>query len=165
MVKRVSETERNQLGWWEQSALNWMLARPNPDGTIGFGLSKGPAAREWYRYFQGMNLHHKARHLKSLMLSGKQYMVPTQWPEDYDPEFKPSKNRFDPDPTELPENREAVIKKFQELLASLGKGGDPFQAYVRSVPVGQIGRVSDFLNAQRSPENPQPDKPRYPYTD
>ena len=142
-----------------------MLARPNANGDLGFGLTKGPAAREWYRYFVGMNLHNKAQHLKSCMLSGKAYMVPTQWPEDYDPEFKPSKNRFDPDPTELPENREAVLAKFAELLASLGKGGDPFQAYVRSVPVGQIGRVSDFLNEQRRAENPLPAKPRYPYSD
>ena len=165
MAKRISETAASGLGPWDQSALNWMIVRRDPEGNMGFMVKKGGAAREWYRYFVGMRLHNKAAHLKSAMLQDRAYMVPCEWPEQYDPDFTPSKDRYRIEQEATKEEREAVIQRFQELLASIGKHGDIFQQERSATPVGQIYRVSDRVKAEREARNGVRVKSNLPYRD
>ena len=165
MAKRISETAASGLGPWDQSALNWMIVRRDPEGNMGFMVKKGGAAREWYRYFVGMRLHNKAAHLKSAMLQDRAYMVPCEWPEQYDPDFTPSKDRYRIEQEATKEEREAVIQRFQELLASIGKHGDIFQQERSATPVGQIYRVSDRVKAEREARNGVRAKSNLPYRD
>jgi hypothetical protein len=142
-----------------------MIVRRDPEGNMGFMVKKGGAAREWYRYFVGMRLHNKAAHLKSAMLQDRSYMVPCEWPEQYDPDFTPSKDRYRIEQEPTKEERESVIRRFQELLASIGKHGDIFQQERAATPVGQIYRVSDRVKADREARNGVRAKSGLPYRD
>jgi len=165
MAKRFQEAAASGLGPWDQSALNWMIVRRDPEGNMGFMVKKGGAAREWYRYFVGMRLHNKAAHLKSAMLQDRAYMVPCEWPEQYDPDFTPSKDRYRIEQEPTKEEREAIVEKFNTILSGIGKHGDIFQQERAATPVGQIYRVSDRVKAEREARSGLRVKSHLPYRD
>lgn len=100
---------------WALAALNTMIADRHPDGTLGYMLENGPQSREWYRYFKHEKMFAKAEHLASRMRQSMAYMVPTEWPEQYDPQFKPSKDRFHEPPKQTEAEKVRVIKRMEEL--------------------------------------------------
>lgn len=118
MAFRVQEkTIHEQLDPWALAALNHMFGSKNIDGTLGHMISNGPQGREWYRYFKRFGLHKKAAHLASNMRAGSHYMVPTEWPEQYDDHFVPSKDRFKVLPEQTAEERARVVERFNRLVA------------------------------------------------
>ena len=92
-------------------------------------------------------------------------MVPCEWPEQYDPDFTPSNDRYRIELEPTKEEREVILKRFQDLLFSIGKHGDIFQQERAATPVGQIYRVSDRVKAEREARDTLRAKPRYPYRD
>jgi hypothetical protein len=142
-----------------------MIVRRDPEGNMGFMVKKGGAAREWYRYFVGMRLHNKAAHLKSAMLQDRAYMVPCEWPEQYDPDFTPSKDRYRIEQEATKDEREAIVEKFNTILSGIGKHGDIFQQERAATPVGHIYRVSDRVKAEREARNGVRAKSGLPYRD
>lgn len=68
---------------WDQVALQSMKARQKGD-TMGFTLSLGAAADEWERYFKARNMKTKASFMRQRLNAGQGYMVPTEWPDQYD---------------------------------------------------------------------------------
>ena len=119
MAFRVQEKSvADQLDPWALAALNHMFATKNIDGTLGHMVTNSPQGREWYRYFKQVGLGKKAAHLASNMRQDRAYMVPTEWPEQYDDQFKPSKDRFKVQPTQSAEERARVVERFSRLVAT-----------------------------------------------
>lgn len=77
-----------ELPEWEMLALSFMRSKLGPDGSIGFELKEGVAAQEWERYFTAKGMRTKASFLRQRVNAGQGYMVPTQWPDEYDPTFR-----------------------------------------------------------------------------
>jgi hypothetical protein len=122
MAFRVQEKSiADQLDPWALAALNHMYATKNPDGSLGHVITNGPQGREWYRYFKQVGLLKKAAYLASCMRQDRSYMVPTEWPEQYDDQFKPSKDRFKVLPVLTAEERARVVERFNRL-ATIAKG-------------------------------------------
>ena len=118
MALRVSEKSvTDQLDPWALAALNHMFATKNIDGTLGHMISNGPQGRAWYQYFKQFGLGKKAAHLASTMRQNRAYMVPTAWPEQYDDECKPSKDRFKTPPVLTAEERARVVERFNQLIS------------------------------------------------
>jgi hypothetical protein len=116
MAFRVQEKSvADQLDPWALAALNHMYATKNPDGSLGHVITNGPQGREWYRYFKQVGLLKKAAYLASCMRQDRAYMVPTEWPEQYDDLFKPSKDRFKTMPVLTAEERARVVERFNRL--------------------------------------------------
>ena len=105
-----------ELTPWDQMALNFMYANKGADGMLGFIIERGPQGREWYRYFKGMGFHKKAAFLASQMRQGRQYMVPCEWPEQLDPSFEKSKDRFYKPQEISTVDREAVVRRVYALI-------------------------------------------------
>jgi hypothetical protein len=117
MAFRVQEKSvADQLDPWALAALNHMYATKNPDGSLGHIITNGPQGREWYRYFKQVGLLKKAAYLASCMRQDRSYMVPTEWPEQYDDQFKPSKDRFKVPPVQTAEERAQVVERFNRLV-------------------------------------------------
>ena len=117
MAFRVQEKPvHEQLDPWALAALNHMFATKNIDGTLGHMVTNSPQGREWYRYFKQVGLGKKAAHLASNMRQDRAYMVPTEWPEQYDDQFKPSKDRFKVLPVQTAEERARVVERFNRLV-------------------------------------------------
>jgi hypothetical protein len=105
-----------ELSAWDQMALNVMYANKGVDGTLGFIISRGPQSREWYRYFKSMGLDKKADFMAAQMRQNRQYMVPCEWPEQLDPSFEKSKDRFYKPKEMEPEDREEVVRRVYALI-------------------------------------------------
>lgn len=73
---------------WETAALSALRSRPNPDGSYGFALSDSPQAVEWHGYFQANDMPQKAAFLKSRVMAGNAYLVPTEWPDQFDASWR-----------------------------------------------------------------------------
>lgn len=73
---------------WETAALTALRSRPNPDGSYGFALSDSPQAVEWHAYFQANDMPQKAAFLKSRVIGGNPYLVPTEWPDQFDTSWR-----------------------------------------------------------------------------
>jgi|APCry1669190591_1035303.scaffolds.fasta_scaffold00555_5 hypothetical protein len=136
-----------------------MIARKNPDGTMGYMITDKQHGREWHRYFIGIGLPHKAKALASNMKQDRAYMVPTEWPEDYDPTFSPSQKRFMVDKIPTPEERQANYERFVSLVANIGKSGDLFQTKLKSIKIGERFSVQEWLDEDRKAATVQTRKP------
>jgi hypothetical protein len=136
-----------------------MIARKNPDGTMGYMITDKQNGREWHRYFMGMGLPHKAKALASCMKQDRAYMVPTEWPEEYDPTFLPSQKRFMLDKIQTPEERQETYERFSKILSNIGKSGDLFQAKLKSLKPGERFSVTEWINEDRKASNMQSRKP------
>lgn len=110
------KTVEPELSAWDQMAINVMYANKGIDGALGFMVSRGPQSREWYRYFKSMGLDKKADHLAAQMRQNRQYMVPCEWPEQLDPSFEKSKDRYYKPKEMEPEDREAVVRRVYALI-------------------------------------------------
>lgn len=108
------------LEGYYSSAMNYMISHPNPDGTLGY-MVEGNQAREWFRFFKGMNLMTCANYLASQVKNGKQYMVPAEWPEQYDASFVASKDRFREVKALTLEEKQRVIRKFETLVSGISE--------------------------------------------
>lgn len=88
MAKKLQFEPELDMPEFDMLALSFMKSKPNPDGSIGFNLVAGAAADEWERYFKFKKLNSKASFLRQRVNAGQGYMVPTQWPDEYDPNFR-----------------------------------------------------------------------------
>ena len=90
MAKKFGSDDKAavEMPMWEQLALSHMKMKPNPDGSLGHSLVSGVAADEWERYFRSKGMASKASFLRQRVNAGQGYMVPTQWPDEYDPTFR-----------------------------------------------------------------------------
>ncbi len=120
MAKRMEEKQGSEpTDFWALKALNTMIADRNPDGSLGYMAENGPQGREWYRYFRQEKMMEKANYLASRMRQGLAYMVPTEWPEQFDPAFKPSKDRFFEPPKQTDAEKVRVLQRMEELKFGL----------------------------------------------
>ena len=92
---------------WDQEALSYMKATAKDPNQLGFQLKFDDAARAWYAYFREKGLTNKARFLRHQMRSGGTYVVPTQWPDQYDPSLRPSR----PAPRPAPKAEKPTLDK------------------------------------------------------
>ena len=82
-------TELNQ---WDQEALTYMRMTATDPKSLGFELQHdSPSAREWFLYFRHKGLRDKASYLGSRMRQKQAYMVPSEWPEQFDSAYKPQR--------------------------------------------------------------------------
>jgi len=139
-----------------------MMARKNPDGTMGYMITDKQHGREWHRYFKGMGMKSKAENLASCMKQDRAYMVPTEWPEEYDDTFSPSQKRYMQDKIPTPEERQANYERFVSLVANIGKSGDLFQTKLKSLKPGERFSVQEWINEDRKAAHMQS---RMPYKD
>jgi len=80
------------LSQWDQEALTFMkMTAPDPK-SLGFELKHdSPSAKEWFLYFKHKGLREKASYLGSRMRQKQSYMVPAEWPEQFDMAYKPQR--------------------------------------------------------------------------
>lgn len=76
---------------WDQAALSYMKLNAKDPNNLGFQLKMGDAAKAWYAYFREKGLTRKGRFLSHQMRNGGVYVVPTEWPDQYDPSLRPKK--------------------------------------------------------------------------
>jgi len=61
--------------------------------SLGFELKHdSPSARAWYAYFIVKDMRLKANYLASRMRQKQSYMVPSEWPEQFDMAYKPQRS-------------------------------------------------------------------------
>lgn len=73
---------------WETAAMTAMRSRPNPDGTFGYALQDSPQARDWFEYLTANDMPAKAAFLKSRVMGGNPYLVPAEWPDQFDASWR-----------------------------------------------------------------------------
>lgn len=88
MAKKLQFEPELDMPEFDMLTLSFMRTKTNPDGSIGHVLKAGAAADEWERYFRFKKLTGKASFLRQRVNSGQGYMVPTEWPDEYDPNFR-----------------------------------------------------------------------------
>lgn len=116
--------------------MDQMTATPNGDGTIGYMILDEPHGREWLAYFRHKGYASKVKHLKTRIAQRLPYMVPTEWPEQYDRAWRPIKGREIGLPEATEDEKMRVKMKFKRLLANMG-GVDYFQAAVKQIKIGE----------------------------
>ena len=142
-MKHTTDKWKSKTSWsfddhasnWDKGALDQMMSTPNGDGTIGYMIEDEPHAREWLAYFRHKGFTSKVKHLKTRIALNQPYMVPTEWPEQYDKAWKPIKGREIGLPMATEDEKLRVKIKFKRLLASMG-GIDYFQAAVKNLKIG-----------------------------
>ena len=81
-----------ELSQWDQEALTFMKMTASDPKSLGFELKHdSPSAREWFLYFKAKGLRQKASYLGSRMRQKQSYMVPSEWPEQFDMAYKPQR--------------------------------------------------------------------------
>jgi hypothetical protein len=87
-------------------------------------------AQAWYRYFLHKGMTGKAKNLMHQMHTGKTYVVPTEFPHQYDPSYRPEPYKFVEKPKplgdqEMMKMRQRVSRMFREFATELGRGVKP----------------------------------------
>ena len=78
-----------QLGKWEETAIYFMRARSDGE-QIGYMINKfNPASENWWKYFKAKDMKNKAEHMAARLREGKEYMVPCETVQDFDPTYRP----------------------------------------------------------------------------
>lgn len=104
---------------WETAALTAMRSRPNPDGSFGYVLSDSPQARDWFEYLNANEMGPKAAFLKSRVMGGNPYLVPTEWPDQFDASWRRGRYSFgfrNPKSDLSPEQRHALAESLRTGL-------------------------------------------------
>ena len=115
---------------WNANAAAYMRARAQNPDQIGYLLKFDEKAQVWYRYFLHKGMTGKAKNLRHQMYTGKTYIVPTEYPHQYDPSYKPEPYTFTKPPAPLGEQemmkmRQRVSRMFREFADELGRGVRP----------------------------------------
>lgn len=143
-MKHTTDKWKSKTGWnfddhasnWDKGAMDQMTATPNGDGTIGYMIEDEPHGREWLAYFRHKGFTSKVKHLKTRIAQRLPYMVPTEWPEQYDRAWRPIKGREIGLPEATEDEKLRVKLKFKRLLVNMG-GIDYFQAAVKQLKIGE----------------------------
>ena len=112
----------------DQAELDYMKQWPNKDGTLGWALSDGPEAVEWFEYYRARRPH-KAEALWRALAHDKQYMVAARFPQWFDRSWHPiSEERerlIPPKPATLTaEQRDQIINRALKWFKPTANGKD-----------------------------------------
>lgn len=78
-----------KLGKFEEQALYFMKQRAD-GGDLGHMVKAGDqSAQDWWRYFIHKGMQKKAQYMASRLREGKEYMVPCETVQDFDPTYRP----------------------------------------------------------------------------
>ena len=78
-----------QLGKFEETALYFMKSRSHGE-QLGYMVNKNnPASEGWWRYFKAKDMKEKAEYMAARLREGKEYMVPCETVQDFDPTYRP----------------------------------------------------------------------------
>lgn len=72
----------------DQKILDYMISNRKTNGEIGWELKDGPEAVEWLRFYK-LKFPHKVPFMVSRLVRGESYLVPSQWPQWFDPTYAP----------------------------------------------------------------------------